>query len=393
MKFKKLANPLLIVGDNPSLPGGLSRSGRDIATLCCTLPQFRVGYMGRGIGNNHKLPFPLYDYPEYGQWGEEYIQRVWEDFSDGQDGIIFSTDDPSRRHWFANPTGLPADTQKFLGDGRNFQKWGYFPIDSTGPNGITLPMASQDCINRYDRVLASSEWGRSVIITGGRKNADWLPHGIWPDKFKVQWRNVDGWTNENVYVGCVMANQSRKDYPAAFECFAALKAHYGNKFHVWVHTDEMIRYWNLYALAQEYGVGDCLEVTSDLTDTQLAIRYSACDCTILPSSGEGFGFPIAESLSCGSACIVTDYAAGPELVRAISDTCCIKPMCYRVDTQHNVRRAVISGYAFAQAAIDQIEKKRTDWEYRSGQIAESVRHLHWPNLKHIWTRWLLDGLI
>ncbi len=186
-----------------------------------------------------------------------------------------------------------------------------------------------------------------------------------------------------------MANQSRKDYPAAFECFAALKRHYGNKFKAWLHTDEMIRYWNVPALAAEYGVGDSIEVTTGLNDSQLALRYSACDCTVLPSAGEGFGFPVIESLACGTVCITTDYAGGSELV---GEDCRVKPMCYRVDTQHCVRRAVLSGVAFAQAAIGQIEAKSQDWEYRSEQLAETVQHLEWGKLKHSWTRWMLEGL-
>ncbi len=395
MKFKPLANPIMVVGDNPSLPGGLARSGRDIATLLCTIPNFRVAYLGRGIGNRRMFPFTLYDYPEYGQWGENYIQGAWEDFAGDDQGVIITVDDASRRHWFSHPIGLPEELTKFLGPGRNFQKWMYLPVDSTGISGTALPLAGRDCVAHYDRVLAASEWGCNVLKSGGRSDADWLPHGIWPDKFHP---HPDGsaicrpgmeWSHAQIVVGCVMANQSRKDYPAAFECFATLKAEYGNRFQAWLHTDSMLQYWDVRALAVEFGVGDCIEVTLNLSDDQLSLRYSACDCTILPSAGEGFGFPIAESLACGTACIVTDSAAGPELVE---ESCRCRPVAYRVATQHNVVWAVISGYAFAQAAKIQIEKKRGDWEYRSEELAESVRHLQWPNLKHLWTRWLLDGL-
>ena len=399
MKFKSLSVPLLICGDNPALTGGLSRSGRDIATLACTLPQCRVGYLGRGIGNRRKLPFTVYDYPESGGWGQDYIAQAWNDFSGGDYGIIFSTDDLSRRHWFTNPVGMSGDLATFLGEGRTFQKWAYVPLDSVGPNGRSLPLAQTDCMLRFDRVLTTSEWGQNVIITSGRRDVDWLPHGIHPDKFfypgeehcsgSVTAKESVGWEDSDVWLGCVMANQSRKDYPAAFECFAELKREYGSRFHAWLHTDAMIQYWNVYALAADYGVGDCIEVTLGLTDSELAIRYSACDCTILPSAGEGFGFPIAESMACGTACVVTDYAAGQEIV---PEDCRVKPMCYRVDTIHNVLRAVLSGYGFAVKAKEQIELKRGDWQYQSERIADSVKHLQWPSLKHLWSRWLVEGL-
>lgn len=401
MTFKRLANPILIVGDNPSLSGGLSRICRDLATLCCTMPEFRVAVLGRGIGNRRMFPFKLYDYPEGQphegvQWGQDYIQHVWEDFSGGENGVIFSTDDPSRRHWFSNPTGLGQPLERFLGEGRNFQKWGYFPIDSTGPNGISLPTAAVDCLSKYDRVLVASQWGANVVRSSG-VNTDWLPHGIWMDKFK-EFALLDAalqatpllpqWAYKSV-VGCVMANQSRKDYPVAFECFARLKERYGYKFLAWLHTDQMVRYWNVYALAADYGVTDCLEVTTNLNDDQLALRYSSSDCTILPSGGEGFGYPIAESLSCGTGCIVTGYGAGCELV---TPHCWVDPVAYRVDTAYNSRRAVNRGRSFAELAIQQIDAKRSDWDFKSSEYRKTVEHLDWKVLQEPWMRWLREGL-
>lgn len=387
--FKPFSNPILIVSDNPALQGGLSRMCRDLASLCCTLPEFKVAVMGRGIGQRSKFPFLTYDYPESDNWGENIIEAVWNDFAGEDAGVIITLDDLSRRSWFTHPVGQSSELQKFLGDGRNFRKWAYVPVDSTGPLDVQ-PYSSRTTAMGYDRVLAASEWGCNQFKAIGRSDADWLPHGVWMGKFHPSdSKPTLGWGKNNIYVGCVMANQSRKDYPAAFECFAALKADYGNRFRAWLHTNALIHYWNVYALAVDYNVSDCLEITLGLNDDQLALRYSACDCTILPSAGEGFGFPIAESLACGTAAIVTGYAGGQEIV---GEECKVRPIAYRVDTQHNVRRAVLSGYAFAQATKAEIERKRADWEYRSQELAQSVAHLNWVHLKPLWQRWLLAGL-
>ena len=70
MKFATLSNPIMFVGDNPSLPGGLSRICRDLATLTATMPEYRVAVLGRGLGQRRKFPFTLYDFGEDGNWGE-----------------------------------------------------------------------------------------------------------------------------------------------------------------------------------------------------------------------------------------------------------------------------------------------------------------------------------
>jgi len=391
MTFKSLGVPILFVSDNPASFGGLSRIGRDLACLAATDPQWRVGYLGRGEGNKRRFPFVMYPFHESGQWGENVIREVWEDFSAGENGIIMTLDDASRRLWFTQSQGLPADLQRFLGPERNFLKWGYFPVDGVGINGVTLGIESRQAVAGYDRVLAASEWGANVLKAGGRADTDWMPHGIHADIFHPisKAREQLNGSTDGIYVGCIMANQSRKDFPEAFRCAAQLKSQYGSRFKFWMHTNTLLNAWNVYALASECGVADCIEVTTELSDHQLALRYSACDCTILPSGGEGFGFPIAESLSCGTACIVTDYAAGQEIVPA---ACRVLPMALKTETQYNVNRAVISGIAFANAAYGQIEEKRRDWDFRQAQLVDSVKHLAWANLKYPWLRWLREGL-
>jgi len=390
LQFKQFANPILITSDAPELLTGLARDGRDLATLLCSMPEFRVAYLGRGGMGRRQYPWTSYQYPELGGWGEDYLPSAWTDFSGGEPGIILTIDDASRRLWFAQPVGLPEDLQRFLGPGRNFLKWGYFPVDSTGPNGESLPLGMAAAVSGYDRVAAASEWGQGVLARSGRPDADWMPHGMWMDAWKpVEGaRELLGWA-DRVVVGCNMANQQRKDWAAAFMCCADLKEYYGNKLLFWAHTDQLTNYWSLQALAADYGLEDSIEITLSASDKQLALHYSGCDVTILPSAGEGFGYPIAESMACGVACVVTGYAAGPELVE---EECRVRPIAFRVDTIHDVLRAVLSGHAFAVAAKEQIERKRADREGVAERMRAQVEHLGWDRLQHVWKQWFLRGL-
>jgi glycosyltransferase involved in cell wall biosynthesis len=391
LNFKPLSNPLLLISDAPEQLTGLARVGRDLATLACTMPEFRVGYLGMGGYGRRKFPFAQYHFPQSTAWGSDYIQSVWHDFAGKEDGVIMSLWDASRMLWFGQPQALRADLAKFLGPGRNFAKWGYFPVDSTGPDENGLSSEPRAAVTGYDRVLAASEWGKNVLVASGRRDADWIPHGIWMDKFHPveNARQLLGWHDGQIIVGCNMANQPRKDWAVAFETAAILKAQHGNRFKFWAHTDELVRYWTFYTLAADYGVSDCTEITTELSDEQLALRYSACDCTMLPTAGEGFGFPIAESMACGVGCVVTDYAAGQELV---PEELRVPPVTYKVDTLFNVRRAVLSGWGFASRVQQQIERAQEDIQGERERMVELTRHLDWNNLKHVWMRWLREGV-
>lgn len=347
--------------------------------MACTMGDFRVAVLGRGSEGFRKAPWTVYSYPEQAGWGQHHLPRITKDFFAGDHGIVFSNWDISRLTW------LPAV------QGRNWDAWLYAPVDHTGPDGQRLGIECRNALPLFNRVMAPSEWGADVLKRSGRPDADWLPHGIFFNTFRPieNARALLNWDQHSVVAGCVMTNQSRKDWAVAFEAFAMLKSHYGNRFRAWVHTDSMIRHWNIYALAADYEMADCLEVTMDKSDEEMALHYSGCDVTILPSSSEGFGFTIAESLACGTPCVVTDYAAGQELVEII---CRVPPVTYRVDTIYNVTRAVLSGYGFANACYAQIENSRADRAYHSERLRETVSHLDWSKLKFSWMRWFRDGL-
>ena len=391
--FSPLANPILLIGDNPCYSTGLARIGRDLAMLLSTMPEFRVAYLGRGIGQTRRFPFRIYDFPEYDQWGEQHIEKVWKDHSAGQPGIIMSVWDASRMLWFGMPHRL-QDTklEKFLGAGRDFEKWGYFAVDSVGPNGKTLPMEMDAAVKGYDRVLAASKFGADAIGNDKNdENTDWLPHGL-PDTLFLsnQDEAIVAPVGYDILVGCVMTNQARKDWPVAFQTAAMLKQRFGNKFRFWTHSDVPINYWNLYGLAVEYGLLDCWEPTyAEISDRKLTDLYSNCSCTFLPSACEGFGYPIVESLGCGTPCVVTGYGAGAELVLPFARS---TPLSVRIDTMHNVYRAVLDANDFATRVVELAENKLDNWIGVSGNCMAQVEHLRWKNLAEQWRKWFLAGI-
>lgn len=389
--------PILFLSDSPHMPTGLARITKDLAVHVCSLPEFRVGVMGRGGWGSRQLPFAQYNFPQEAQWGEAYIEQVWEDFAGDEQGIIFTIWDASRLHWFARPMmqttfPLAASLSMFLQSGK-FKRWGYFPIDSTGINNKLTGLIA-DTLLGYDRILAYTAYGSDIIGRTMDKPIDWIPHGYNPKIFqpreKVAGRIGLRWKDNDYGIGCVMTNQTRKDWGLAFGTIAELKRKIPNlKF--WAHVDVVERAWDMRALVLDFGLADITTITlsGGYSSEQLSYYYSACDITILPSLGEGFGYPIVESLACGVPVIHGKYGGGVELVPM--DDWLVDPSATRLETCWNVVRPVYDGRIWAE----KIEKLRAHFQYEPPQdiCVQSVEHLKWGNLwPATWRKWFMDGL-
>ena len=64
-------------------------------------------------------------------------------------------------------------------------------------------------------------------------------------------------------------------------------------------------------------------IDRDLTETELAGLYAACDGLVHPFRGEGFALPVVEAMACGLPAIVT--GAGPVLDYATEETAFLIP--------------------------------------------------------------------
>lgn len=383
-----MPTPILIMSDAPDTTTGLGRITRDLAFVLSEMPEFRVGTFGRGGIGSRQLPWAQYTFPESEQWGENLLVKVCEDFSQNEPFIIFTIWDASRLFWFGYPSILPTTnplTTLLLSD--RFKRWGYFPIDASGPNK-KLSVISSNALAGYDRILAYSQFGRDTITnTGVDWQPDFIPHGIHQDTFydrgREQGREFLGVKQDAKLVGCVMTNQARKDW-GLWAQTAKILIDQDSDFMFWVHIDTLERYWSLPALIEDFGLSQHVKVTQDLSDDELAALYNACDITVLPSLGEGFGYPIAESLACGTPVVHHDYAAGKELIK-FGGLVTVKS--FRLDTLHNVFRPVFIPEDWARKINFVLYRN-----FNRAEVAKSVEYLHWDNLKPVWKNWFRQGL-
>jgi glycosyltransferase involved in cell wall biosynthesis len=381
--------PLLLLSDNPALSTGLARITKDLAVHVASLPEYRVGTLGRGGLSSSRLPFFNVAFDEAYGWGESLIEEVWNDFAGSDYGVIMTVWDLSRLDWLVRPR-MGGRLQEFL-TSKRFQVWGYIPVDHYGV-GQKLTGIMADTLLGFDRFVAYSIFGKQVIERSIGRECDWLPHGLNGDVFqprdKAAGRAILNIGMDERVIGMAATNQQRKDWGTAFAAFAAVKKP-GMKF--WCHTDVPIRHWNMYALAQDFGLNDSLIFTfnGEYNSEQLSYLYSAADVTIQPTLGEGFGYCIAESLACGIPVLHVNYAGGPELIPERDWLIDMKTS--RLEGPWNCVRPVLDPREWAEK-IEHVLNNYADGTHKD-YCVNAIQHLYWKNLfNSCWKPWFLDGL-
>lgn len=382
--------PILFLSDSPDRPSGLGRITRDLATHCATLPNFRVGTLGLGGRGSAHLPFAQYTIAPSTQarYGEDIIAEVWDDFAGSERGIIMTVWDISRLTWFANPRGLEGTPlHEFLAGGR-FQKWAYVPIDAYGVGG-RLTGRYADALQGFDRVLAYTLYGKTIIEDTLGREVDWLPHGFHASEFAprppANGRKLLGVDEGAPLLGMVATNQFRKDWGTAMAVAATLRSEIPN-LRFWAHVDVEEFYWSIPGLVEDFRLNDCVVVTRQgmFTSEELSYLYSACDATFLPAP-EGFGYPIIESLACGAPVVHGNFGGGAELVPDRSWL--VEPAATRIDGRWNNVRPVWEPHGWA-AAIKRLLAEPPPVEFCTSAVA----HLNWKLLWPVWKKWFLAGL-
>jgi glycosyltransferase involved in cell wall biosynthesis len=374
------AIPILFLGDGADSHTGLGRIGHDLAWLASSMPEFKVGYLGRQAFGRAKFPWVQYSFSVAEQWGEERLEEAWQDLSQGQRGIIFTLWDASRLLWFVSGQG--THLEPFL-KSFSFERWGYFMADAAGVRINALPMEQAHVVSHYDRVAFASRFGTSLAGGIEGPEVDWLPHPINRDIYqpmdRTYGRSAFGVGSNETLIGCVMTNQARKHWPTVLEAVSLLPG----KPRLWIHTDLLYHYWDIRALAIEYGIESQIVYEGRaLSDKELAMRYAACDVTLVISGGEGFCYPVAESLSCGVPVLTGSYGAQAELAPWHVD-----PVTSIIDTNHNVRRAIYEAQDVASELGGLLMNRPSPEE-----CVRLVTHLNMRELGLVWKKWFHKGL-
>jgi glycosyltransferase involved in cell wall biosynthesis len=382
--------PLLIVGDGPQEPTGLGRIARDLAAQIVTsdLPVDLVQVGGRvpPVWSAWRH-LPLDEADRNSDWGASYVEACWQSLWGEHPGILWLIWDPSRLAEYRE-IRLPA------------QKWAYTAIDAPNRNG-TIGGPAGAALTEWDRVIAYGRWA-SRVIKPRRTSVPYLPHGLSLEAYTESATDEErAWVQAQLgphalgrdlrIIGCVATNQPRKDLGLYFQTLAELRAR-GHAVYGWLHTDTLVKAWSVQQLVEDCGLTKRVTVTlAAYTDRQLALLYQACAVTIAPGLGEGFGYPIVESLAAGVSVVHGDFGGGAELVPKVEWRIPIREI--RLEGIYALQRPIFRAEDGANA-IERI------WRWRD-QVGEataaaycrgSVAHLSWASVWPRWYRWIKQGL-
>jgi glycosyltransferase involved in cell wall biosynthesis len=394
--------PILFLSDAPTSGTGLGRITRDLSVRLHRdfSDKIRVGTLGYGGSFSRSLGFPQYNL-DMKDWVAFNLPDVWKDFAGDEPGVVMTVWDASRLLWFSRPENCPDPRLKgFLESATNMQRWGYFPMDASGPNDKLTGVLSH-IIDGYDRVLGYSDWAMQILrrsLDPQDLDLDWRPHGIDTSVFFPRHRKVarngfgqrigarsvgkNKWLaipDDAFMIGIVATNQIRKDYGLGIRVVREIQKH-RNVF-LWIHIDTLERHWSIPALLNDYGLSDVTCVTCiDLTDEQLAWCYSACDLTLGIGNAEGFGYPIFESLACGTPCIHYNDGGAAE---HMPDVFKVDPVYWKIEGLYNCRRGVYR-------VEDWVQKAKETTAYK-GDKSLMPDTLKWDNLWPSWAEWFEKG--
>lgn len=407
--------PFLLYGDGPRLPSGLARIARDLlARLVACEEELGIRVAQVGVDWPGGWHWQSWDFcgfqPTVGDQGRAAVESVVRQLhtEEGLRPIVLMIMDPSRCYDLTRRVE-PVDVDD-PDEGRlPCEFWGYFPIDAHNQQemiGGPARFAVWDC----QRVQAYGRYGAGVL----RKTVDsltkpdeqkrpitYLPHGIETSVFRpgVGLAHADegfqAWTQivppRAIKLGCVATNQARKDFGLLFTTLAHLKTR-GHTVALWLHTDKLTRIWDVGELVRTSGLRPhevCVS-TDEISDLDLAARYGWSDVTIAPALGEGFGYPIVESLACGTPVVHGNYAGGAALVP--DRRWLVEPTAWRLESLYAIVRPVFHPGRFAQAVEEAWTQARVHPATMAAYCSGAVSYLDWQHLWPRWRSWITTGL-
>jgi glycosyltransferase involved in cell wall biosynthesis len=215
----------------------------------------------------------------------------------------------------------------------------WYPSD-----GGYFPKFCEQILKKIDYPVAMAKWGQQQAKNLFDINAYHIPHGVRTDWFypyseekkqqnrvKYSMGQLFAFQNNTYYpvagdltnkfiLGCVSRNQGRKNLPEMIKAFCKFAENKPDVVLI-MHSDpvDVAAVCDLQEIADRYGQGHkvlwtAMRVTNPYPTSRMNELYNLFDAFFLLTSGEGFGVPFIEAMSCEVPVIATDFTTTKEIV-------------------------------------------------------------------------------
>ncbi len=198
----------------------------------------------------------------------------------------------------------------------------YFPSDGGGG----LPFNCENILKKVNYPIAMSKFGQLQSLKKYGIKSHYIPHGVNTNLFKPYSKKKkeklkqDWGLQDKFIVGTVARNQSRKMMDRTIKAFALFCRDKPDAI-LLMHTDptDMAASYDLRELITRFKLNNRIIFTgatffNPFTNEKMVDVYNLMDVFFLSTSGEGFGIPIIEAMSCGVPQVATDYTTSKELI-------------------------------------------------------------------------------
>ena len=212
--------------------------------------------------------------------------------------------------WFLNVDTSPAQTIF------------WYPSDG----GAGMPKDCQRVLQKVEKPVAMAKYGQKQVKDYYGIETLHIPHGTDSEFFHRlpdEQRNIlrAKWgLHDKFVIGVVARNQPRKFLDRTLKAMKLIKDRIPNAI-LFLHLDpqDPAQIFPIQSLIQRYNLENRvmfsgMTALKGFPRSEMNNIYNLFDVFFLSTSGEGFGIPIIESMSCEVPVVATSYTTIPELV-------------------------------------------------------------------------------
>lgn len=268
----------------------------------------------------------------------------------------------------------------------------YMPID-----GEPIPFGCDGVFRRVDKIIAMSNYGKETIKKNLNIDCSVIYHGYDSGVYKPldtkELRKKLGLENKFV-IGVVGRNQGRKKHTELFKAFKEYLKKNPDDL-LYMHTDPLDPQGdNLIAFAQYLKIEKSVLFTKmpgfcyGIDVEKLNEIYNIFDVHTLTTTGEGFGIPILESMSCGVPNVLPDYTTSKELIEGRGE---LAKLATTITGTYFVERGMVDKDEIIKGWQKLKDNPKLREEY-SKRCIEFAQQYDWDKLIPLWEKEIQEVL-